>query len=189
MKVRFTKKVGDVNFEIEEEAKDEKALFDVVEFWSSLPSEHPSGATDLRFAHRQAKNRDDKTINFYEIVCESKNERFCFGQRAEGGGLFPKGWQPVYHGEQGEGEDWRQSEPQSRSQPQQQSQPRRIVANIDAAIRSQFERLGITNAGQEKNAVLKALNMKVGALAVELGETEKADLLDWLERQESRRAA
>lgn len=197
MKVRFTKKVGDMAFEIEEEAKDEKTLFDVVEFWSCLPSEHPSGATDLRFAHRQAKNAEQKTINFYEIVCESKKERFCFGQRAEGGGLFPKGWQEIYHGsDDGGGEDYRrQPEPQRESRPAQPAQrPAQATTTtsnqeLDKAITGHFKRLGISNPGQEKFAVMKALNAKVGLLVVELGLTEKQDLLVWLEQQEIGRAA
>ena len=134
MKIRFTKQVGEMAFEVEDEAKDEKALFDAVEFWSSLPSEHPSGAKDLRFAHRQAQNREGKTINFYEIVCESKKERFCFGQRSEGGGLFPKGWEPVYQRDEHDPGD---EQPRSRPEavPRQQAPPSTTASKSPSQIR------------------------------------------------------
>ncbi len=177
-------------FEIEDEAKDEKSLFDAVEFWSSLPSEHPSGAKDLRFAHRQAQNREGKTINFYEIVCESKKERFCFGQRSEGGGLFPKGWEPVYQAEEGQTRTQPQSVPR-----QQQASPAASTSvksksgemtkeqKLSAQIRELFESLGINNAGLEKATTMKALNMRSGKVLQELAYTEQLDLYEYLLQQ------
>ncbi|MBP6821518.1 MAG: hypothetical protein KA368_08245 [Acidobacteria bacterium] len=94
MKIRFKKRVGDMEFEIEDEAATQSALFGVVEFWSCLPTEGPGGEKDLRFAHRQAQDFD-----FYEIVSDKAGQRFCFGQRkgkGHEGELFPKGWEPVF---------------------------------------------------------------------------------------------
>ena len=178
MRVRFTKQVGDIRFEIEEEAKDEKNLFDVVEFWSSIPTSHPSGATDLQFAHREAQG-----FHYYEITCKSADERFCFGQRKEGGGLFPKGWEKIYHGDD--------ELPSQQSRPVTQARPAASGngESIDRQIRAQFQRLNIINPGAEKQAVMRALNTRVGNLVAELGETEKADVLDWLQHQEVGRAA
>lgn len=181
-------------FEIEDEAKDEKALFDAVEFWSSLPSEHPSGAKDLRFAHRQAQNREGKTINFYEIVCESKKERFCFGQRSEGGRLFPKGWEPVYQGDEHDSSD---EQPRTRPEmvPRQQASPASAAVpsksagamtkeqRLTAQIRELFESLGVNNAGLEKATTMKALNMRSGKILQELAYTEQLDLYEYLVQQ------
>ncbi len=196
MKVLLKKKVGDLELEIEAEGRDEKDIFPQLEFWTSLPSAHPGGATDFQFRARPAQTRDGKKVKYYEITCPSADQRFCFGQATDeaGGGLFPKGWEPIYHGDSGDSdyrEEPRQTEPERRQQPptQRQNPPSTAVQNVDNQIRKEFQRLGINNAGQEKSAIMKALNMKVGMILAELAPTEKGDLLQWLENQQAGRAA
>lgn len=191
MKIRFTKQVGAMTFEIEEEAATQADIFDVVEFWSSLPDKGPSGETDLRFAHRVAQGFD-----FYEITSDSGGKRFCFGQRKEGKGvLFPKGWEDVYHGDRDEREEERHrpravpnAGPKASPRPQNTSTEK----DIEASIREKFGTLGINNAGQEKSIVMRALNMRAGCLVAELGRSEKEDLQAYLIeqiRQQPRSAA
>lgn len=180
MKIRFTKKVGSMEFEIEQEATTQAGIFDVVEFWSSLPTTAPNGATDLRFAHRVAQDFD-----FFEIVSDLERKRFCFGQRkgdAHKGELFPKGWEDVFQSEGGYQDHVNQQEPTRH----QQEAASNATQNVDGQIRAQFQRLGIVNVGQEKQAIMKALNMKVGMLLVEVQPTEKGDLLEWLKKQPTR---
>jgi hypothetical protein len=165
MEIRFTKRVGDIEFEITDTAEKHEDLFDVVEFWSSLPSVGPNGETDLRFAHRVAQD-----YHFYEIVSPSAQMRFCFGQRKQGKGLFPKGWQPVVSSEHDEHE--------------QSHQPQRAPRNVDEQIRAEFARLGVQNVGQEKAAIMKALNLRTGMILQELEQTEKEDLLAFLIQQQ-----
>lgn len=187
MKIRFTKKVGSMEFEIEQEATTQAGIFDVVEFWSSLPTTAPNGATDLRFAHRVAQDFD-----FFEIVSDQEKKRFCFGQRkgdAHKGELFPKGWEDVFQSEGYQDHNNQQEPTRQQRSPQQETAASNPVQNVDDQIHSQFQRLGIVNAGQEKQAIMKALNMKVGMLLVELQPTEKGDLLGWLEKQPTKEAA
>lgn len=197
MKVLLKKRVGDLELEIEAEGKDEKDIWPQLEFWSSLPTEHPTGAKDFQIRARPAKTSAGKSVKYYEITCPSADQRFCFGQATDdaGGGLFPKGWEPIYHGNDSgngnqEGDGYRQQEPtrQQRS-PQRETAASNPVQNVDDQIHSQFQRLGIVNVGQEKQTIMKALNMKVGMLLVELQPTEKGDLLEWLEKQPTKEAA
>lgn len=174
MKIRFKKKVGSIEFEIEEEAANQAAIFDVVEFWSSLPESAPNGSTDLRFAHRVADEFD-----FYEIVSEKEGKRFCFGQRKKGDGvLFPKGWQDTFH------KDGQPDPPQNNRQPPPPVQPASNGSGLDSAIRGELQRLGVNNPGQEKTIVMKALRARTGLLVAELDPTEKADLLEVLRAME-----
>ena len=183
MKIRFKKKVGSMEFEIEQEASTQAGIFDVVEFWSSLPSTAPGGATDLRFAHRVAQDYD-----FFEIVSDQEKKRFCFGQRkgeAHKGELFPKGWEDVFQGEGGYQDHDRQ--PEVRQQPAQQRPTEQRQAegdkqNLDTQIRAEFKRLGIENAGQEKTIIKQVLNSRIGLLLAECQSTEKEDLLAGLKR-------
>jgi len=101
VKVKLIKTFGNDKIEIETEGKNEKEIFPQLEFWSSLPAEHPSGARDLKFAARPARTHDGKNVKYYEVICESADERFTFGQATDekGGGLFPKGWEAIYRAE------------------------------------------------------------------------------------------
>lgn len=183
MKVVLKKRVGDLELEIEAEGKDEKDIFPQLEFWTSLPSAHPSGATDFQFRARPATTGAGKKVKYYEITCPSADQRFCFGQATDeaGGGLFPKNWEPIFHSEG----DYQQSEPQQNNR--QQQAPPRPASNsnsLDSAIRSELQRLGVNNPGQEKTIVAKVLRARTGLLAAELDQTEKADLLEALRAME-----
>lgn len=187
MKVLLKKKVGDLELEIEAEGRDEKDIFPQLEFWTSLPLAHPDGATDFQFRARPAQTREGKKVKYYEITCLSADQRFCFGQATDeaGGGLFPKGWEPIYHGNDYEGDD-RQPEPprETRQQPTKQQSAQTGNQGVDNAIRAEFQRLGVNNPGQEKTIVMKALKSRTGLLVAELDVMEKADLLEALRAME-----
>lgn len=48
--------------------------------------------------YRQGATADGKKYEYYSIVSEIAGQEFKLGQR-QGGGLFPKGWQPLYQSE------------------------------------------------------------------------------------------
>lgn len=92
MKVTLKKICGDMELVIEAEGRDEKEVWPQLEFWTALPTAHPSGATDFQIKARPATTSAGKSVTYYEIVCPSTGQRFCLGQSTEGG-LFPKGWE------------------------------------------------------------------------------------------------
>ncbi len=98
MKVTLKKICGDLELTIEAEGKDEKEIWPQLEFWTALPTAHPSGATDFQIKTRPAVTNAGKTVHYYEIACPSTGQRFCLGQSTEGG-LFPKGWQDLPGGQ------------------------------------------------------------------------------------------
>ncbi len=193
MKVTLKKQCGDLELIVEAEGKSEKEIFPQLEFWSALPKAHPSGATDFEIRVRPAKTRDGKSVKYYEITCPSVDQRFCFGQATDdaGGGLFPKGWQPIFHGDGEDSQDDRQTEqrrPQSAQPPRKADVPRQPQAegrtgDIDAQIRALFKRLGVDNVGKEKMTIKTALNARVGVVLQELAQSEKLDLYEYLNNQ------
>lgn len=117
MKVKLIKTFGNDKIEIEAEGKNEKEIFPQLEFWSSLPAKHPSGALDLKFAARPARTQDGKNVKYYEVICESADERLMFGQATDekGGGLFPKGWEPIYRAQDESGHTQGRAEQEKKS--------------------------------------------------------------------------
>jgi hypothetical protein len=97
LQVTYRLKVGLDEFELKADVKDEKEFFETVSFYSNLPKTAPGGATDLKIVFRTTK----KGHKYYSLVSESEKQEFKFGQNMEasGGGLFPKGWAPLYQGE------------------------------------------------------------------------------------------
>lgn len=185
MKVILRKMIGDLDITVEVEGKNEKEIFPQLEFWSALPTKHPSGATDFQFAVRPATTGAGKSVKYYELICPSADQRFQFGQATDeaGGGLFPKGWDNIYHSGDDRRHDSRPENENPRPQPTKQA-----ASSMDSYIRAEFQRLGISNLGQEKGAVMAALGSRVGQAVAELAETEKISLLKWL-KQQDRRAA
>jgi hypothetical protein len=96
LKVTYRLKLGQDEFELQSEVKDEKDFFEQMSFYSNLPKTAPGGAADLKLVFRTTK----KGHKYYSLVSEKEKMEFKFGQNLEanGGGLFPKGWEKLYEG-------------------------------------------------------------------------------------------
>lgn len=98
LQVEYRLKLGQDEFVIKAEVKDEKEFFEQMSFYSSLPKTAPGGASDLKLSYRTTTEGH----KYYSLVSEKEKLEFKFGQNKEnkGGGLFPKGWEPLYQGGQ-----------------------------------------------------------------------------------------
>lgn len=97
LKVTYRLKLGQDEFELNLDVKDEKDFFEQLSFYSNLPKTAPGGSTDLKLVFRTTK----KGHKYYSLVSEKEKMEFKFGQNLEanGGGLFPKSWEPAYQNE------------------------------------------------------------------------------------------
>lgn len=97
MQAKFRLKIGQDEFELNFDVKDEKDFFEQVSFYSGLPKTAPGGANDLKIAFRTTTEGH----KYYSLVSDIEKMEFKLGQNkeAQGGGLFPKGWSPVYQAE------------------------------------------------------------------------------------------
>jgi hypothetical protein len=97
MQVEYKLKLGRDEFVIKATVKDEKEFFETMSFYSSLPKTAPGGSDDLKLVFRTTK----KGHKYYSLVSEKEKKEFKLGQNLEanGGGLFPKGWDDLYEGE------------------------------------------------------------------------------------------
>lgn len=96
MQVEYKLKLGQDEFVLKAEVKDEKDFFEQMSFYSNLPKTAPNGATDLKLVFRTTK----KGHKYYSLISEKEKKEFKLGQNLEanGGGLFPKGWDELYIG-------------------------------------------------------------------------------------------
>lgn len=119
LEVTYRLKLGQDEFELKATVKDEKEFFETMSFYSSLPKVAPNGANDLRLVFRTTT----KGHKYYSLVSDSEKMEFKLGQNldANGGGLFPKGWAPVY---QGEDQDDQQAPPPPAARPPPAAAPR-----------------------------------------------------------------
>ena len=113
LQVEYRLKLGQDEFVLKAEVKDEKEFFETMSFYSSLPKAAPGGSTDLKISFRTTKEGH----KYYSLVSEKEKLEFKFGQNKEnqGGGLFPKSWESLYQG------DKEQSAPQQQYQQQPQA--------------------------------------------------------------------
>lgn len=97
MQAKFRLTIGQDEFELNFDVKDEKDFFEQVSFYSGLPKTAPGGSTDLKIAFRTTKEGH----KYYSLVSEKEKKEFKLGQNkeAQGGGLFPKGWDDLYEAE------------------------------------------------------------------------------------------
>lgn len=97
LEATYRLKLGQDEFELKATVKDEKEFFETMSFYSSLPKSAPGGSSDLRLAFRTTTDG----YKYYSLVSETEKMEFRFGQNLEknGGGLFPKGWEPLFQGE------------------------------------------------------------------------------------------
>lgn len=120
LQVEYRLKLGQDEFVIKAEVKDEKDFFETMSFYSNLPKVAPAGATDLKLVFRTTTQGH----KYYSIVSEKEKMEFKFGQNLEnkGGGLFQKGWEPLYQGNQNQ-ESAPQQQPQYAPPAQQYTPP------------------------------------------------------------------
>lgn len=94
LNVEYRLKLGQDEFVLKAEVKDEKEFFEQMAFYSNLPRTAPGGSTDLKLVFRKTK----KGHKYYSLISDKEKMEFKLGQNldANGGGLFPKGWEPAY---------------------------------------------------------------------------------------------
>lgn len=97
LQVEYKVKLGQDEFTIRAEVQDEKDFFQKMSFYSNLPKFGPNGENDLKITHRTTT----QGYNYYSLVSESAKQEFKFGQVNEkDGGLYPKGWEPLFQKEE-----------------------------------------------------------------------------------------
>ena len=130
---------------VEVTGKNEKEVIEDASIFYEMPcSCGLCKSNNIGFRHRAHKD-----YSFYELLCLDCLATFAFGQRKEGGGLFPKGnddgnWEPKYEGKGGHDrdDDRRDSRRDSRDEPRGRSTER----EDDRRGRQQDERRGRTEA-------------------------------------------
>lgn len=101
MQIEYRLKMGQDEFVIKVEAKNEKEFFQKMSFFSSLPKTAPGGSADLKLVVR-----DTKKGKYYSLVSEKEKLEFQLGQHKEGDTLYAKDWVPLF---QGDNEDSQQA--------------------------------------------------------------------------------
>lgn len=99
MQVEYKLKLGQEEFTLKTEVQNEIEFFQKMAFYSGLPKTGPNGENDLKLVHRTTKKGD-----YYSIVSVSAGQEYRLGILKEGG-LFPKGWAPIYGANSDEGEE------------------------------------------------------------------------------------
>lgn len=96
--IEYRLKLGQDEFVIKADVANEIEFFEKMSFYSNLPKTGPNGETDLKVVHRTTREGH----NYYSLVSEKSGMEFKFGQvkEAKGGGLYPKGWVPLYQRDQ-----------------------------------------------------------------------------------------
>lgn len=94
LNVEYRLKLGQDEFIIKGEYKNEKEFFNKMSFFSSLPKTAPGGATDLKLVVRETKKG-----TYYSLISEQEKLEFQLGQHKEGDTLYAKGWVPLYQGD------------------------------------------------------------------------------------------
>lgn len=98
LNIEYRLKLGQDEFIIKADVKNEKEFFEKMSFYSSLPKTAPNGATDLKLVVRTTKKG-----TYYSLISETEKVEFQLGQHKEGGTMYPKGWIPLYQAEQEQG--------------------------------------------------------------------------------------
>lgn len=94
LNVEYRLKLGQDEFVIRAEVKNEKEFFQKMAFFSSLPKTAPGGATDLKLVVRETKKG-----TYYSLISEAEKVEFQLGQHKEGDTMYAKEWVPLYQSE------------------------------------------------------------------------------------------
>lgn len=93
LQVEYKLKLGQDEFVLRADVKNEIEFFQTMSFYSNLPRVGPNGETDLKITHRTTKDG----YNYYSIVSQQAGKEFKFGQiNDKDAGLFNKGWEDLY---------------------------------------------------------------------------------------------
>lgn len=97
MQVQYKLKLGQDEFLLNFDVKNEKEFFEQAAFYSNLPRVAPGGSDDLKIVFRKTK----KGHRYYSLISEKEQKEYKFGQQLEanGNGLFGKGWEDAYQGD------------------------------------------------------------------------------------------
>lgn len=90
MKVQYTTANGRMVFDLD--VKDHKDAFTQLNMVQEVFEETTCGkcnSDQIKFRHRQTQ-KDKKTYDYYEMICEKCRARLSYGCHQEGGTLFPK---------------------------------------------------------------------------------------------------
>lgn len=121
IQAEYRLKLGQDEFIIKAECKNEKDFFQKMAFYSSLPKTAPGGATDLKLVVRETAKG-----TYYSLISEQEKLEFKLGQHKEGDTLYAKGWEPLYQKDD-EGQSQQASAPafgtQQQAAPAQQAAP------------------------------------------------------------------
>jgi hypothetical protein len=98
--VEYRLKLGQDEFVIRGDFKNEKEFFQKISFFSSLPKTAPNGATDLKLVVRETKKG-----KYYSLVSEQEKMEFQLGQHKEGDTLYAKDWVPLFQAQQEQDQD------------------------------------------------------------------------------------
>jgi hypothetical protein len=94
MQVQYRLKLGQDEFLLSFDCKNEKDFFEQACFYSNLPRVAPGGSDDLKIVFRKTK----KGHRYYSLISDKEKKEYKFGQllEANGNGLFAKGWEDAY---------------------------------------------------------------------------------------------
>lgn len=193
MKINYELKIGDKSYFIEDEVESMQEFLRKHAPFQALETA-TLGMTGVYLSHRQTKSGDE----YFALYRVEDNKELHLGVKKEGKGLlFPgrydkankrtdKTWKPVLHGNSEEEEQEppvRSTPPAStKSEPITETKPGTIKPmpeqeeRLTVQIRELLEAAGIENAGHEKTKVMKALELKTGALVKDLAYHQKLDL-------------
>lgn len=91
--IEYRIKIGQDEFTLKVEAANELEFFEKLSFYSNLPKTGPNGETDLKLSFKLTK----ENYKYYSLVSEQAGQEYRFGLvNDKNGGLFPKGWHPLY---------------------------------------------------------------------------------------------
>lgn len=97
MQAEYRLKIGQDEFLLKFDVANVLEFFEKVSFYSNLPKTGPNGETDLKISHRTTT----QGYNYYSLVSEKAGQEYKFGQPKEDPKtLFPKGWEPIFRGDQ-----------------------------------------------------------------------------------------
>ena len=112
------------NLKIRADAAKPKDFFRVMDFLGDLPNRCGNcSKADLHFRKRQAKNKEGKEVDYYEVQCKDCGHRLLFGQNMDQVSLFAKQWEPPYDPNASGGEGGQQQQQRTQAAPGEGSAP------------------------------------------------------------------
>ncbi len=96
MKIERSFKVGNSEYKVEFTAENFAKFVETASLFDMLPTKGPNGETDLTLQVRHTAKGP-----YYSVVSVQADQEFSLGvSQKRPGELFPKGWQPIYKGQE-----------------------------------------------------------------------------------------